>query len=504
MPQVASTMTQTADERFREVQDHFIQGKRVADSGALAVVDPATGEHLTQAAAGSAETIDAAVAAAREAFPGWARTAPDERTRIMLRFAELCEKNEALFTQIGIRDGGLTHVVGESASYFCGLFLRYYAGWTTKITGRTLPSTALGKAPDELLAYTLREPIGVVGAITPWNYPFGMEMLKIAPVLATGCTLVLKPSEEAPTGALVLAELASEAGLPDGVFNVVQGRGEEAGAALAAHPDVNKLAFTGSTEVGRMIVRAAAADLKKISLELGGKSPVVVFPDAELEEAIPGVAMAAFALSGQNCVCGSRLFVHEDVAEDLAQGVAEFARNLTVGPGSDPANMIGPVISERQRDRIEGFFESAKAEGAIAAAGGRRHGDSGFFIEPTLFTGCRDDMRIVNEEIFGPVVAMQTFSGSDLDAVAKACNRSSYGLSGSVWTRDLGTAQQMVRLIDSGQVSVNCHAAMDPSMPFGGNKQSGWGREFGEEGLDLYLKTKAVTLSWGTARAPWG
>lgn len=486
-----------AAQRLSKPQPHFINGARVASGRLRDVLDPATGNAISQLHLGGAGEIDAAVGAARAALPGWSAVAPDERAQLILRFAELLESKAEPITEISILDGGLPRMIAQGAAPFASLFLRYYAGWTNKITGRTLPSSAMGKSPNDLLAYTLREPIGVVGAITPWNYPFGMEMLKIAPVLAAGCTLVLKPAEDAPTAALMMAELAHEAGFPDGVFNVVNGLGEEAGAALSAHDDVDKIAFTGSTEVGRIIVKAAAGNLKKVSLELGGKSPVFVFPDADLAATVPGVAMAGFLLSGQNCVCGSRLFVHEKIAGDLAGGIAEFARGMQVGPGSDPANMIGPLITERQCERVEGMIARAEKEGARRVAGGNRVDRDGWFIEPTLFTECEPDMQIVRDEVFGPVITMQTFSDEeDFESLAARGNDTTYGLSGSVWTRDLETAMRMTRLIDAGQVGVNCHAAMDPTMPFGGNKQSGWGREFGEAALDLYTKTKAVTLSW--------
>jgi phenylacetaldehyde dehydrogenase len=478
---------------------HWIGGRHEPDdvAGRLDVEDPATGAVIARVGLADAGHVDRAVAAARRALAGpWGRMTHDERTKLMLRYAELCERDAAQFTELAVLDNGMPWMLGESTAAFCAMFLRYYAGWVSKIAGQTPPSAALGRRPDELLAYTLREPIGVVGAITPWNYPFGMEMLKIAPVLATGCTLVLKPAEQAPLAALKLAELAHEAGIPEGVLNVVVGLGEVAGAALAAHPGVDKIAFTGSTEVGRSIVRAATGNLKKVSLELGGKSPVVVFPDADLQQAIPGAGMAAFLLQGQNCVCGSRLFVHERIAAEFAAGLAAFARSLPVGPGIEQGNVIGPVISATQADRIGGFLEGAAAEGARALAGGRRLDRPGYFIPPTVYADCRPAMRIVREEIFGPVVAVQTFGDDDLEAVAAAANDTIYGLSGSVWTRDLRTAHRMVRLIDAGQVGVNCHAAMDPTMPFGGNRQSGWGREFGAEALDLYLKTKAVTITW--------
>ena len=461
------------------------------------MLDPATGNAISQLHLGGEDEVDAAVAAARAALPAWAAVPPDERSRLLLKFAELMEKHAQEISEFSVLDGGLTRAIAESTAPFSALFLRYYAGWSSKITGRTLPSSAMGKSPKDLLAYTLREPIGVVGAITPWNYPFGMEMLKIAPVLAVGCTLVLKPAEDAPCAAVLMAELAHQAGFPDGVFNVVNGLGEEAGAALAAHDDIDKIAFTGSTEVGRIIVKAAAGNLKKVSLELGGKSPVFVFPDADLASAVPGVAMAGFLMSGQNCVCGSRLFVHEAISDAFAAGVAEFAGHSARRAGLDPANAIGPLISNRQCERVEGMIARAEAEGAKRVAGGNRLDRKGWFIEPTLFAECRPEMEIVRNEVFGPVIAMQTFGDNeDFESLAARGNDTHYGLSASVWTKDLETAMRMTRLIDAGQVGVNCHAAMDPSMPFGGNKQSGWGREFGESALDLYTKTKAVTLSW--------
>jgi phenylacetaldehyde dehydrogenase len=323
-----------------------------------------------------------------------------------------------------------------------------------------------------------------------------MVMLKIGPALATGCTVVIKPAELTPLTAMRLAEICQEAGVPDGVVNIVNGYGETAGAALAAHPGVDKIAFTGSTEVGRLIVKASVGNLKRVSLELGGKSPVVVFPDADLGKAIQGAATAGFLLQGQNCVCGSRVFVHEKIAQEFSAGLAAAARAMPIGDGFDRSAIIGPVISREQRDRIEGLLATAQPEGAKLLAGGGRPRERGWFIEPTVYADCRPDMTIVREEIFGPVIAIQTFGDGDLEAIAAQANDTVYGLSGSVWTRDLETAHRMVRLIDAGQVGVNCHAAMDPTMPFGGNRQSGWGREFGQEGLELYLKTKAVTITW--------
>jgi phenylacetaldehyde dehydrogenase len=482
---------------------HYIDGAPGKGSGDVPfdVIDPATGQAIATAAGGGQAEIDAAVSAARAALNGpWRTMTPYERSLVLLELARLCEEHAQLFTEIAVVNGGLPWMIGETTAPFCAMFLRYYAGWCTKIAGKTLPSAPAGRGPHEVHAYTSREPIGVVGAITPWNYPFGMEMLKVAPALATGCTLVLKPAEQTPIPMLILAELATRAGVPDGVFNVVNGLGETAGQALVDHPGVDKLAFTGSTEVGRSIVRAASGNLKRVSLELGGKSPVVVFPDADLETTVPGVALACFSLSGQNCVCGSRLFVHEKIAPALVEGVAEFAKSLAVGPGLDPGNMIGPLISERQRERVLGMIGEAGREGGKLVTGGRAVGDAGFFVEPTVFTDCTPDMQLVREEVFGPVLAVQTFGDEDLETIAERANDTSYGLSASIWTRDVGIAHRMASLIDAGQVGVNCHAAMDPSMPFGGNKTSGWGREFGEEALELYLKTKAVTITWPQSR----
>ncbi|MFK8054341.1 MAG: aldehyde dehydrogenase [Woeseiaceae bacterium] len=487
----------SASARLKAAQSHFINGERVESTDRMDVLDPGTGKPISTVCLGGQAEIDAAVSAARAAFPSWAATPADERTQILLRFAALIEANGEEIKQLSILDGGLANMIGDSTAWVSALFLRYYAGWTSKIAGQTLPSSPNGLAPTDVLAYTLREPIGVVGAITPWNYPYGMEILKIAPVLAAGCSLVLKPAEETPLASLHMAELALEAGIPPGVFNVVNGRGEEAGAALASHPDVDKVAFTGSTDVGRIIVNASAGNLKKVSLELGGKSPVFVFPDAKMEQTIPGVAMAGFMMSGQNCVCGSRLYVHESVADEVANGIAEFAKTLTVGHGNDPANMIGPLISERQRDRVNGMVKRATEAGAEAVTGGEPMSGDGWFVKPTLFRGCTPDMELTKNEVFGPVIAMQTFSDDDdYASLAAMANDSRYGLSGSVWTQNLETAMRMTKLIDSGQVGVNTHAAMDPSMPFGGNKESGWGREFGEAAMDLYTKTKAVTVAW--------
>ncbi|MEY3976279.1 MAG: hypothetical protein RLZZ33_1334 [Pseudomonadota bacterium] len=479
---------------------HFING-RVEHGGSdepIDIHDPATGSRIAQCSAGGAAEIDAAVKAARAAFEGpWSKFTAAQRGVVLWKIADLIQANFQQLCELEILDNGLPTPL---AQYVCGMvvpeFFRYYAGWPTKIEGSTLPAAPQGKLPAEAISFTLREPIGVVGAITPWNSPLPMVMLKLAPALATGCTVVLKPAELTPLTAMRLAEICQEAGVPDGVVNIVNGYGSTAGAALAAHPGVDKIAFTGSTEVGRSIVRAAAGNLKKVSLELGGKSPVVVFADADLEQVIPGAARACFFLQGQNCMAGTRLFLHEKIHDAVVEGIATIARAMKLGPGLDPASEFGPLISAKQRERVEGFVEAGRKEGADIVCGGNSPNRAGYFFEPTILTKTTPEMTPVKNEIFGPVLCVHRFSDGNLDQVAREANSTIYGLSGSVWTRDLGIAMQMVRKIDSGQVSVNMHAALDPAMPFGGNKQSGWGREFGKEGLEPYLKTKGISMTW--------
>jgi phenylacetaldehyde dehydrogenase len=339
-------------------------------------------------------------------------------------------------------------------------------------------------------SYTLREPVGVVGQIIPWNFPLLMAAWKLGPALTTGNTVVLKPAEQTPLTALRLAGLLAEAGVPDGVVNVVTGFGETAGAALAAHMMVDKVAFTGSTEVGRLIVQAAAGNLKKVSLELGGKSPNIVFDDAP-DDAIAGAANAIFFNHGQCCVAGSRLFVQQDRYDEVISGVADIAKSIKLGPGTDAGTQMGPLVSDEQLRRVTGYLDSGRSDGATAITGGGRFGDKGYFVEPTVITNTRPDMAIVREEIFGPVVVAAPFQ--TLDDIAAAANDSEYGLGAGIWTKDISKAHALAKKLRAGTVWINCYNVFDASLPFGGYKQSGWGREMGHEVLEAYTEVKAVT-----------
>ncbi|MBL8306169.1 MAG: aldehyde dehydrogenase family protein [Rubrivivax sp.] len=465
------------------------------DGETLATQDPATGLEIARVALGGAADIDAAVAAARQAFHGpWSRLGHPGRAALLAALARKVAEHAALFTELEIVDNGMPRFIAGLTVSNVVEMLDYYAGAAWRIEGTTTTPPHHVAAVAEALTYTVREPVGVAGLIVPWNVPISTAVLKLAPALAAGCTVVVKPSELTPLSILLLGRLAMEAGFPEGVINIVNGLGRTAGAALAAHPGVDKVSFTGSTATGRAIVHAATGNLKKVSLELGGKSPVVVMPDADLRLAVPGVAMATFFLQGQNCMAGTRIFVHESIHDALLQGLVEFSRGMVLGHGLDPATMQGPLISEAHGAKVLGAIERALAEGATLACGGQRLARPGCFVPPTIFTGCRPGMAVVREEIFGPVMAIQRFATEDVDAIAALANDSDYGLSGSVWTQSLATAHKLVARIRSGQVSVNCHGAIGTNIPFGGYKQSGWGREFGHDALEAFLETKAVTL----------
>ncbi|HEX5422473.1 MAG TPA: aldehyde dehydrogenase family protein [Candidatus Acidoferrales bacterium] len=455
--------------------------------------DPATGEVLSQVAEGDREDIDRAVKAARAAFETgpWSKMTASERGRAIWRLADLLEKHTEEFAQIESLDNGKPLKVARAADVPLAVDLfRYMAGWATKIEGTTIPISVPYTPGAKYLAYTLREPVGVVGQIIPWNFPLLMAAWKLGPALACGCTVVLKPAEQTPLSALRLGELIQEAGIPDGVVNIVPGYGETAGAALAAHPDVDKVAFTGSTEVGKLIVHAATGNLKKVSLELGGKSPNVVFADADMKSAIAGAASAIFFNHGQCCCAGSRLYVEQKAFDEVVDGVAQRATKIRVGPGLDSVSDMGPLVSEEQMNRVCGYLESGKAEGAKALVGGERHGDKGYFVKPTVLVNTNEKMKVVQEEIFGPVVTAIPFR--DPEELLPKANDTVYGLAAGVWSSDIKKAHMLASKLRAGTVWVNCYNIFDAALPFGGYKQSGWGREMGHEALEHYTETKAV------------
>jgi aldehyde dehydrogenase (NAD+) len=455
--------------------------------------NPATGELLATVAEGDAADINAAVAAARRAFEGpWSKVKPYERQNLLLKFADLVERHFDELSTLDTLDMGAPISRTRTMKQRVLGMLRFYAGQATSIHGETIDNSL----PGEIFSYTLKEPVGVVGAIIPWNAPLSSSIWKIGPVIATGCTVVLKPAEEAPLTSLRLGELAMEAGIPSGVVNVVPGYGETAGAALAEHPDVDKVAFTGSHFTGQSIIRASAGNLKRVSLELGGKSPDIVFADADLDAAVPGAAMAVFSNSGQICSAGTRLFVEQRIYDEFVGKVAEFGKGLRVGNGLDPETQIGPLVSEQQMERVTGYFDVGRKEGAQALAGGERltggHLEKGYFVPPTVFANVNDDMRIAQEEIFGPVISAISFK--DPDELVKRANATTFGLGSGVWTRDVSKAHKFAKAIRAGSVWVNCYQTMDPAVPFGGYKMSGYGRESGIQHVEEYLNVKAVWI----------
>jgi phenylacetaldehyde dehydrogenase len=494
---VDSRLNSKTAEFFSRQHRMLIDGRFVlaASGKTFPVYNPATGEVVAQVPEAETEDVDRAVIAARRAFdegPWTRKMSNSERGQLLWKLADLLQANLEEFAEIESLDNGKPLSVARVADVPLAVdMFRYMAGWATKITGSTLSFSS----PGAFHSYTMREPIGVVGQIIPWNFPLLMAAWKLAPALAAGCTVVLKVAEQTPMSGLRLAELFDQAGFPPGVVNILTGFGEGAGAPLAAHPLVDKIAFTGSTEVGKLIVKASAGNLKKVSLELGGKSPAIIFPDADLERAIPGTASAIFFNQGQCCCAGSRLFVHESVYDKVLQGVSDIAGGINMGPGLDPQTGMGPLVSEEQFDKVTGYIDSGVKEGARVAAGGKRHGDRGYFVQPTVLTNTKPSMKVVREEIFGPVVCAESFSDADLDRMAREANDTVYGLAASVWTRDLSTAHKMARRIRSGTVWINCHNVFDASLPFGGYKQSGWGREMGEEVLHNYTEVKAVTVA---------
>jgi len=490
------TLDRNVEEFIAAPRKLFINGQwaDAASGKTFETPDPATGETLARVAEGDAEDIDRAVRAARKAFEEgpWSRMTPSERGRIVWKIGDLILEHLDELAQLESLDNGKPVAVARAADVpLAADLFHYMAGWASKIEGNTISISVPYMPGANFHTYTLREPVGVVGQIIPWNFPLLMAAWKLGPALAAGNCVVLKPAEQTPLSALRLAALIAEAGVPDGVVNVVSGFGETAGAALAAHQDVDKVAFTGSTEVGKLIVAAAgASNLKKVSLELGGKSPNVVFDDAE-EGAVEGAANAIFFNHGQCCVAGSRLYVQRGRFDEVVDGVAEIAKSIKLGPGLDEGTQMGPLVSDEQLRRVTGYVESGRSEGATALSGGGRHGDRGYFVEPTVLTNTRPDMKVVREEIFGPVVVAAPFS--DLDEVAAVANDTPYGLGAGIWTKDISQAHALAKKIKAGSVWINCYNVFDAALPFGGYKQSGWGREMGHEVLEAYTEVKAVT-----------
>jgi phenylacetaldehyde dehydrogenase len=463
----------------------------------LAVYDPATGAKVAEVPDAGPADVDRAVAAARKAFEEgpWPNMPPNQREALMWKLSNLIEQNAEELTEIESIDNGKTRFMASiidvpgARNYF-----RYMAGWATKITGTTM-QTSIGGPPGsnaKFHTYVSREPAGVVAQIVPWNFPLAMAAWKLGPALAAGCTCVLKPAEQTPMSSLRLAQLIQEAGFPPGVVNILTGNGETTGAALVAHPGVDKIAFTGSTEVGKLINKSATDTLKRVSLELGGKSPVIVLPDADPAAVIGGAANAIFFNAGQVCCAGTRLYVHSKIFDKVLEGVSGAASSIKLGPGLDQTTQMGPLVSKEQQERVLGYIDSGKKQGASVSVGGEAPSHPGYFVKPTVLVNVQPDMKVVREEIFGPVLVAQRFD--DLDEVVRQANDTPYGLAASVWTSNLSAAHRLVPRIKAGTVWVNCHNFVDPNMPFGGYKQSGVGREHGRVAVEMYTEQKSVCI----------
>ena len=455
----------------------------------FATINPSTGDEICQVAEADAADVDKAVKAARTAFAGpWSKMRASERGRLLYRLADLIEANADELARLETLDNGkplsIAKAVDVAKTVAC---YRYFAGWADKVQGKTIP------IDGDFFCYTRHEPIGVVGQIIPWNYPMLMQSWKLAPALATGNTVVMKPAEQTPLSALRIGELLLEAGYPEGVVNILPGFGPTAGAALARHMDVDKVAFTGSTEVGRLIMTAAAqSNLKRVTLELGGKSPNIIFEDTDLDAAVEGAHMGIFVNQGQSCCAGSRVFVQEKIYPQFLEKSVARALKRRVGDPLDPSTDQGPQVNQSQFDRIMGYIESGRSEGATLACGGERVGNRGYFIQPAVFADVEDDMTIAREEIFGPVMSVIAFKDVD-EAIARA-NNTDYGLAAGVWTSDIKKAHAVANGVRAGTVWINCYHVLDTRAPFGGFKQSGMGRELGEYALHEYTEVKTVTV----------
>lgn len=474
-------------------RSHFIGGAIVDSLGheEIQVYDPANGEVISSFAGATAADVDAAVAAARHSFDkrNWRDLSQTDRANRLWAFSDLILAHIDEFTELEIRDNGMTMAMARGTVTSCANSLRYYAGMVQKIHGE---ATDLSGGGRTLMSYTSREPVGVVAAITPWNAPLAVLVNKMAPALAAGCSVVAKPAKQTPLSAIRLSQLLAEAKLfPDGLINILNGHGHIAGAALADHRDVDKITFTGSTDVGKRLVQASAGNLKRVTLELGGKSPLFIFDDAPLEQAIQGAAMAIFANTGQVCFAGSRLYIQRGIYDAVIAGVARIGEAMKLGSGLDPTTQLGPLVSQEQMERVLRYIEYGVSDGAELVSGGMREGDRGYFVRPAVFANRdRAKIRIAEEEIFGPVVTAMPFDG--LDELEMLANDTPYGLGSGVFTSNNSTAHKAARLIRAGNVWINCYGVLDKAVPFGGFKQSGWGREAGYEGIAPFLETKAV------------
>ncbi|EJQ49503.1 hypothetical protein IEQ_02958 [Bacillus cereus BAG6X1-2] len=492
MSQLAVNLHEKVEKFLQGTKKLYVNGAFIesASGKTFKTPNPATGETLAIVAEAGREDIHKAVVAARMAFDEgpWSRMSTAERSRLMYKLADLMEEHKEELAQLETLDNGKPIRETMAADVPLAIeHMRYYAGWATKIVGQTIPVSG------DYFNYTRHEAVGVVGQIIPWNFPLLMAMWKMGAALATGCTIVLKPAEQTPLSALYLAELIEEAGFPKGVINIVPGFGESAGQALVNHPLVDKIAFTGSTPVGKQIMRQASESLKRVTLELGGKSPNIILPDADLSRAIPAALSGVMFNQGQVCCAGSRLFIPKKMYDNVMADLVLYSKKLNQGAGLNPETTIGPLVSEEQQKRVMGYIEKGIAEGAEVLCGGNKSFDQGYFVSPTVFADVNDEMTIAKEEIFGPVISALPFN--DIDEVIERANKSQFGLAAGVWTENVKTAHYVASKVRAGTVWVNCYNVFDAASPFGGFKQSGLGREMGSYALNNYTEVKSVWLN---------
>ncbi|MEK3886244.1 aldehyde dehydrogenase family protein [Bacillus sp. FSL K6-3431] len=492
MSQITIELNERLQKFLQGTKKMYINGEFVESSSGKTfdTPNPATGETLATLYEGEEQDIDKAVKAARKAFDDgeWSKMSAASRSKLMYKLADLMEDNKEALAQLETLDNGKPISETMNADIPLAIeHMRYYAGWSTKITGQTIP------VAGPYFTYTRHEAVGVVGQIIPWNFPLLMAMWKMGAALATGCTIILKPAEQTPLSALFFAELVEEAGFPPGVINIVPGYGETAGQALVDHPQVNKIAFTGSTEIGKLIMQRAANTLKRVTLELGGKSPNIILPDADLSKAIPGALNGVMFNQGQVCCAGSRVFIQKKHFDNVVADMASHAKNIKQGSGLDAETQIGPLVSSEQQNKVLNYIEQGINEGAELLTGGQKSREEGYFVEPTIFADVNDDMTIAKEEIFGPVIAAMPYD--DLDEVIGRANDSEYGLAAGLWTQDVASAHYIANKLRAGTVWVNCYNAFDAAAPFGGFKQSGIGREMGSYALNNYTEVKTVWVS---------